>query len=168
MSKQPIMNMESSMLIKSMITGLFLGIAALLPLEAAAITVLVMETGMSEENQSRQYSTVWENNLLEALFDMGHIVSNSPTIRIQVMDIPANGLPADAQRDFDEAQDGGMDYFIVAIVDYKSPRVSLRLFSTKSSEMILERAYTVATFRNTKDELENIKKAAMTMAAHIK
>lgn len=154
------------MLKKRIVTGLLAGIIASFPLGAATVSVLIMETGMSADNPNGQYAIVWENSLLEVFFDMGHIVSNSPIM--QITEKPAGDFPDEAYRDYGDAHNGGMEYFIIAIVDYRLPNVSLRLFNTKSPKMIMEHKYAVTTFKNTKDENDNIKKAVRTMAAHLK
>lgn len=151
---------------KRLILGLFAGIIALYPLGAANVSFLVMETGMNADDPNGNYSALWENNLLDVFFDMGHIVSNS--LKIQISQKPAGDFPAEARRDYTSAREGGMDYFIIAIVDYKAPNVSLRLFNTKSSNMITEQKYAISSFRNTKDENESIKKAVAVMAARLK
>ena len=148
------------------LTGLFIGIFAAPALCAANVSVLVMESGQSRENTGPQYPALWENGLLDAFFDLGHIVTNSP--KIQVDGKPDDDFPAEAERDFDNAKEGGMDYFLIAVIDYSTPYVSLRLFDIRSTKMVLERKYNITTFRNTKDETDKIKAAARTMAARLR
>jgi hypothetical protein len=61
-----------------------------------------------------------------------------------------------------------MDYFLVAIVNYVLSDVSLRLFNTKSPQMIREQKYPVTTLRNTKEEYDRIKTAVRAMTAYLK
>jgi hypothetical protein len=150
--------------------GLFISILATAPwgappLGAATVSVLVMETGSPGE-QSGQYSIMWENGLLEVLFETGHIVTNSP--RISLSEKPADGFPNGAEKDYEGAKLGELDYFLVAIVDYALSSVSLRLFDTNSPKMIHEQKYTVATFRNIKEENDKIKTAAGAMVVYLK
>jgi len=145
--------------------GLFLGFIAVFPLNAATISFLVMETGQSKEDPAGQYPILWENGLLEIFFESGHIVTNFPIMKI--VEKPADGFPDEAENEFENARTGGMDFFLVGIVDYARSGVSLRLFSTKSSKMIQEQKYTVTSFRNTKEEYENIKAAVSKMAARL-
>ena len=158
--------MEFSMPKKRLIAVLFAGIVAVLPLGAATVSVLVIETSLNTDSINSQYSELWENSLMDVFFDMGHIVSNSS--RIWVNEKPKGGLPAEARSDVKDAYEGGMNYFVIAIVNYDLSDVSLRLFNTKSLQMVVERKYEVTAFRNTKDENENIKKAARAMAAYLK
>jgi len=154
------------MLKQCILVGLFAGIIAVSPLEAATVSVLVMEAGQPREKSEGQYSILWENSLLDVLFESGHIVSNSP--RIQVAQKPADDFPAEARRDLVSAQEGGMEYFLVAIVDYAGAGVSLRLFNSKSPQMIYEYQYTIKPFRNAREEHESIKTAAGAITAHLK
>jgi hypothetical protein len=145
--------------------GLFLSFIAVFPLNAATISFLVMETGQNREDPAGQYPILWENGLLEIFFESGHIVTNFPKIKID--ERPTDDFPNEAERDFENAQEGGMDFFLVGIVDYTQAGVSLRLFSTKSPKMIQEQKYTVTSFRSTREEYENIKTAVKIMAARL-
>ena len=147
------------------LAGLFIGFFAAQAAEAANISVLILELGQNRE-PGNQYSILWENGLMDAFFDSGHIVSNSPIIQIE--ETPDGDFPAEAERDFGVARAGGMDFFLIALIDYSTPTVSLRLFDIKSAKMVLEQKYVVTTLRNTKDESDKIKTAAMTMAARVR
>ena len=136
------------------------------PLGAATVSVLVMEAGQTRENQGGQYPILWENGLLEVFFDSGHIVSNSPTL--QIAEKPDDDFPPEAEMDFNNAKEGGMDYFLIALIDYSTPLVFLRLFDIKSTKMVFEQKHAVTTFRNTKDESDKIKRAASIMAAQLR
>jgi hypothetical protein len=153
------------MLKKTVVIGMFIAIFTVFPLGAATVSVLVMEAGSPGE-QTGQYSIMWENGLLEVFFESGHIVTNSP--RISLGEKPVDGFPDEAEKDFEGAKLGGMDYFLLAIVDYATSNVSLRLFNTKSPKMIREQKYAVTTYRNIKEEYEKIKTAVESMAAYLK
>ena len=148
-----------------LLAGLFMGFIAVFPLNAANISFLVMEAGQNKEDPAGQYPILWENGLLEIFFEAGHIVSNFPIM--QIAGKPADGFPNEAKESFEDARTGGMDFFLVGIVDYAQSGVSLRLFSTKSPKMIQEQKYKVTSFRNTKEEYENIKAAVRSMAARL-
>jgi hypothetical protein len=158
------------MLKKTVFIGLFIAAFAFAPLGAptlgaATVSVLVMESGSPGE-QTGQYSIMWENGLLEVFFETGHIVSNFP--RISLEEKPADGFPDEAEKDFEGAKEGGMDYFLIAIVDYKTSNVFLRLFKTGSPKMIREQKYTVTTYRNIKEEYDKIKTAVVSMSVYLK
>jgi len=138
-----------------------------LNLYAANISVMVIETGLNKESPVNRYSYMWENGLLDVYFENGHIVSNSPILKLNVK--PANGFPEEVLRDYDEAKETGMDYFAIAIIEYPSPfKVSLRLFNTKSFDMLYELAFTDAPTLPEKDRYERIKKAIQESAGRIR
>jgi hypothetical protein len=145
--------------------GLFIGIFAAPVLCAANVSVLVIEAGLNGEKSRAQYAALWENALLEAFFDSGHIITNSPKIQIDGKD---DDFPAEAERDFDNAKEGGMDFFLIALIDYSTSIVSLRLFDIRSTKKVLEQMYAADTFRNTRDETDKVKTAARIMAAHVR
>ena len=149
-----------------MLIGLFIGIFAAPVLCAANISVLVIESGLSGESAGNVYPFLWENGLMDAFFDSGHIVTNAP--KIQIDGKPDADFPAEAERDFNNAKEGGMNYFLIALIDYSTPLVSLRLFDIKSTKMVLEQKHAVTTLRNTKEETDKIKAAARVMAAHLR
>jgi len=151
---------------KGLCIGFFAAFLAPSPLGAATVSVLVMEAGETRENQGGQYPILWENGLLEAFFDSGHIVTNSP--KLQIDGKPAGDFPPEAENDFNNAKEGGMDYFLIALIDYSTPLVFLRLFDIRSTKMVLEQKHAVTTFRNHKDETDKIKTAARVMAAQIR
>jgi hypothetical protein len=165
LSKQPILKAEFSMRRNYLFAGLFFGLIAVFPLGAANVSFLVMETGPSKEDPDGKYPVLWENGLLEIFFESGHIVSNFPILRIA--EKPADNFPDEAERDFENAQEGGMDFFLVGIVDYTRSGVSLRLFNTKSPKMIQEEKYMIKTYKNTKEEYESIKAAIRVMVARL-
>jgi hypothetical protein len=148
------------------LTGLIIGIFAAPMLYAANVSVLILETGAGGENPANQYPFLWENGLMDAFFDSGHIVTNSRKIQIDVK--PDGDFPSEAERDFNDAQEGGMDYFLIALIDYSAPLVSLRLFDIKSTKMVFEQKHAVTTLRSTKEETDKIKAAAKVMAARVR
>jgi hypothetical protein len=148
------------------IIGLFIGIMSAPALCAANISVLVMESGENIENTGNQYPIIWENEIMAILFDAGHIVSNSP--KMHVAGKVENDLPAEAEREFIEAKDGGMEYFLVALIDYAAPMVILRIFDIKSTKKVLEQKYAITSFKNTKNETDRIKTAIRVLSAQIK
>jgi hypothetical protein len=143
--------------------------AFILPcLFGATVSCLVIETGLPTGGPKSQYSTMWENNLMDVLFETGHIVSNGRMIRLEKM--PPENLPAEAERDFQEARQNGMDYFLIAIIEQKSgetPVVSLRLFSASTKLLIIEQVYANNSLRNAREENESIKRAIGLVAAQL-
>jgi len=165
LSKQPILKAEFSMLRNYLLAGLFLGLIAAFPLNAANVSFLIMETGHSKDDPAGRYPVLWENGLMDVFFESGHIVSNFPIMKI--VEKPTDGFPNEVEEEFETAQNGGMDFFLVGIVDYTQSGVSLRLFNTKSLRIIQEQKYTVKSFKVSREEYENIKKAVRIMAARL-
>jgi len=152
---------------KSFVVGLCMCTLVMSGLHATSISFLVMETGLPADSDASQYSAMWESGLLEVFFESGHIVSNAPRIRLSGAEVP-EGFPPDAEKSYEDARIGGMDYFLIAIVDHPSHDVSLRLFSLRSRDMIAERAYSGREVWNTREERENIRRAVMEMAAFLR
>ena len=152
---------------KILLSQLLLCLFAVVRLEAANVSILVIETGLPKENPAQNYSLMWENGLMDVLFEAGHIVSNAPILRLSGK--VQNGFPDEAERDMGEARENGMRYFLVAVVNYPLPyNVSLRLFSTSSPEMLYEVKYTYKAPKSEKEEYDNIKKAIREMTTRIR
>jgi hypothetical protein len=158
---------------KYLIFGLFFCILAMPVLFGATVSCLVIETGLPSEGSGSQYSKMWENNLMDVFFDKGHIVSNGRMVRIDQK--PEDNFPIEAERDYEEAKENGMDYFLIAIIEHpdrneaaKPQAVYLRLFSTKSQDMIKEQVYSDNKPRNAKEENDSIKRAIGLIAAQVR
>ncbi|MDR1858955.1 MAG: hypothetical protein LBQ69_05745 [Treponema sp.] len=152
---------------KHIMQGLLLFAIAISPLYPATVSFLVMETGLSVESPASQQSAMWENGLLDVFFEAGHIVSNSPIMRLRQR--PGDGFPGEAKRDFELAKEGMMDFFVIAVVSHPAPyNVSLRMFRTNSQQMILEHQYTYKTYKTRKEEYDAIKQEILVLAARIR
>jgi hypothetical protein len=134
----------------------------------ATVSCLVIETGPPSGGAKSQYSALWENNLMDVLFETGHIVSNGRMIRLDQK--PPENFPGEAERDFQEAKQNGMDYFLIAIIEQNSGTrtVCLRLFSTNSQNLIKEQVYADNNPKSAREENESIKRAIGLIAAQIK
>jgi hypothetical protein len=143
--KPPIVKKEASMSGKRFWLVFPLWVFLALPLPAATVSFLVIETGLREEWGNAGYSALWENSLLDVFFEAGHIVSNAPVMRLNR--IPAEDFPREALADFTEAAEGGAEFFILAQLDYRfspdgaepAPRnIALRIYRTKPYGLIHE------------------------------
>jgi len=151
---------------KHIMQGLLLLVITLTPLHSATVSFLVIEAGLPTEAISQQ-AAMWEDALMDVFFEAGHIVSNSPIIRIRHM--PGAGFPDEAEGDYELAREGRMDYFIVAVVNHPAPHnVSLRLFRTNSQELIMEHTYTDRTYRTKKEEYDSIRDEIGVLAARVR
>jgi len=125
----------------------------------ATVSCLVIETGLPSGGPKSQYSTMWENNLMDVLFETGHIVSNGRMLRLDKK--PPESFPVAAEKDFQEARQNRMDYFLIAIIEQNDGKktVSLRLFSINSQKLIKEQVYADNNPKSAKEETESIKRA---------
>jgi hypothetical protein len=163
--------MEDSMTVKHLCLLVFLVLMPGLALRASTVSLLVIETGRGGTESPGESSLQWENRLLDACFEAGHIVSNAPVLRLGKKS--AGDIPNEAKADFDEAVKGGMEYFIIALLDYRGAdgnftldRVSLRLFKTLPYRKILELPVSPPEPQN--GEGENTQKAVWSLISHIK
>ena len=151
---------------------LFMGFSVL-HLHAAMVTFLVIEEGLRPGAEADNYSSVWEGGLMSAFFDAGHIVSNSPVLRVETLS--AAELPAEAGKDFRDAADGGADYFILAVLNFNTQErknrpnsVIIKIFTTKTRQLIYERKYPAGTGINLQEEYIKAEEIAKTVAAQIR
>jgi hypothetical protein len=159
---------------KGFFAALVFGIFFTLPLEAATVSFLVIETGLSEEAGASQHSGLWESGLLDVFFEAGHIVSNAPILRLGKR--PAKILPDEALGNLRDALEGSVDFFIIALLDYAAPndaviqkpeKIFLRLFNVISQKLIYEEQYTDKTSKNAGEEFTSLKQAVKGLVPHL-
>jgi hypothetical protein len=155
---------------KSLAALVLLGVLITYRTEAAAVTLLVIETGLTQEQGSVQQSLVWEDALMDVLFDAGHIVTNTPMMRFQ--DKTNGEFPEEAESELDEAREWGADFFIIAILNYEggaqAPReITLRLFRISPYQRIYEQHLTGRNYRTQKEESDSIKAIARGVVPHL-
>jgi hypothetical protein len=145
------------------------------PLGAANVSVQVIEAGIPAESGANQYSGLWESALLDVFFESGHIVSNAPVLRLDYM--PEEIFPDEARKGLDEAIEGGMNYFAIALLEYnykseggaRKPRsVRLMLFRTDGCQLVHELRHTDAKVKSLKDEFDSLILTARKLAPHVK
>jgi hypothetical protein len=145
-------------------------------LHAHTISFIVGETGISPDAPLVEASNRWETGLMDAFFNEGHIVSNAPILRI---DQPAGEeLPPEFRRDFFDAREGGVEYLILALLEYQGlrgtsgrlrpARVSLRLFRVSPYQFIIEEQFPLPGRTPDPDDLVNARQAARMMLSHLK
>jgi hypothetical protein len=131
---------------------------------------MVVETGKTDPYPVSEFSRLWENGLMDAFFNAGHIVSNIPVIQI-----PSGGsgeLPEEVQPGFDDALAGGMEYFLLAFLDYqgregKPASIRLRLFALKPLGMLREEEFSAAPGAGPKEIYASAEKAAELMFSRL-
>jgi hypothetical protein len=148
-------------------------------LDAAMVSFLVIETGLPEERETGRHSGLWESGLLDVFFEAGHIVSNAPVLRLP--EKPEAEFPDEARADLAEALEGGAEFFILALLEYDTPKngnaetapldkprkISLRVFKLQPRTLLHEQQYADKSSMNLKDEYDSVKKAARTLIPHI-
>jgi hypothetical protein len=143
-------------------------------LPADMVSFLVIETGLPESSGSSSWSGLWESGLLDVFFEAGHIVSNAPIKRLE--QDPQKPLPGEVQAEFDEAEAGGADYFVLALLDYPPPagkeiprprNAVLRLFRIRPCRLLYEQRCAAGTALNLKDEWAEIKQSVRGLVPHL-
>jgi hypothetical protein len=173
------------MSLKNCSIGIFLALVLGVSAQGATVSFVVLETGLREETPTIASSRLWEDALLGAFFESGHIISNTPIQRIA--EKPPKNLPDEARVSLDDALEGGAEFFILAVLDYQNPlragggppkphNISLRLFKTNPYRFLFSMEYTPdklsadgESVRTTdKDELAAAMGAAKAIAKHLK
>jgi len=158
-------------MIKKLTVFIALGVFFVLNAQAAMVSFLVIETGLGEDEIKRQHTQQWENQLLDVFFEAGHIVCNAPIMRLERK--PAEDLPKEAKSDFNEAAEGGVDYFVIAQLDYSAgslnpSEISLRLYTFAPTKKVHEKKYAAKTYKTADDETNDLKKIARDLIPYIK
>ena len=153
---------------KSSLTVLLLFFLISLPLNAANLSFLIIESGLPDRSKTSPYSIMLENELFDMLFEMGHIVSNAPILQLDIK--PDEVFPSEAERDFELAKEGGMEYFIIGLVDHSSftNNVLLRMFNINSRKMLGEISFSGRQANSPRETSENIKKSIINFMQGVK
>jgi hypothetical protein len=159
---------------KGLEAGFILWTAAVLPLPAATVSFLVVETGLSHEMGNSVYSNLWESGLLDVFFEAGHIVSNAPIKRLDKK--PQKPFPDEVRGDLDDAAEGGAEYFILAFLDYpqggtgeipKPRNIALRVFKISPYKLLYEQLYSDKAAVNLDEEFTTIKQSIRGLVPHM-
>jgi hypothetical protein len=166
---------------KKLFITLIILIMGFMPLMAATVSVLVIETGLPNGKGQSPSASVWESGVMDAFFDAGYIVSNAPSLQLDKP--PSAQLPIEARRQYEEAILGGADYFVIVQLNYpdqpnaaasqtqvkEQPKsVSITVFKVSSGELIYETPVDNRNFGNPNDEFLIAKQKAGTLILHIK
>jgi hypothetical protein len=163
---------------KSGITVIILCFFALsaAPVFAYTVSFIVVETGQARDGPVNGSSYLWENGLMDVFFNAGHIVSNARTLRVDREAL--TDFPGEARGDFDEARQGGVDFFVMALLDYRAsggapespgraakPRqVFLKVFRVNPCQKVYEQGYSDPAG----DESARVKNAAAAILSHLR
>jgi hypothetical protein len=147
---------------------------AVLPLPAATVSFLVVETGLPRETERSVYSGLWESGLFDVFFEAGHIVSNAPVKRLDIK--PQKPFPDEVRGDLNDAAEGGAEYFILALLDYpeaaanellKPRNISLRIFKVSPYKLLYEQGYSDRGSANIDEEFTTIKQSIRGLVPHL-
>jgi hypothetical protein len=144
------------------------------PLSGAAVSVIVVESGLHTELPGSESSNLWESGLMNALFDGGHIVSNVPITR-SGEEFNQGEFPEELNSELNEALEGGMEYILLAFLDYEGyaeadiprpTRISLKLFKVRPLKLIIEQQYRGTNFKSPGDVYTMAGNAARMLIPH--
>ena len=143
------------------------------PVSASMVSFLVVETGLNEEIRSPQFSSLWEGGLMSVFYDAGHIVTNSPIGRMEKK--PSNDLSGTIKADFDEAAEGGAEYFVLGFIEYQingsaavPVGMAIKLYKIDSQELIYENNFPAGNGSSLNQEYQFAQNAGRTLIPHIK
>jgi len=146
---------------KKLLLAIVIVVMGFMPLTAATVSVLVIETGLPSETGLSPSASVWESGVMDAFFDAGYIVSNAPSMQLAKASI--SQIPPEARRDFEEARLGGADFFVVVHLNYPAsvdgtavaelPKtVVMAAFSIATGEVIYEASMGTRSWGNPREE----------------
>ena len=156
---------------KRLLGMLVLFVFLALPVHASMVSFLLVETGPDSRPSGTQYINVWEGGLMEAFFDAGRIVTNSPILQLETK--PVNSLSGPIEVDFNDAVEGGAEYFIVGFLEYRGQgaaapaEIHLRIYRTDNRRMIYEQRFPVGIGRSSDEEYLNAQDAGRIILSHL-
>ena len=152
---------------KKLYLALILSLFGFMSLEAATVSVLVVEAGLPSDNGCSLSAEIWESGMMDAFFDAGHIVSNAPCQQITAFSYDtSNPLPSELNGEFDQARIGGADFFVFVVLhymdgNYDNPKeVIIRVFRVSSGELLYETRASGKVWENSEEEFFNVKQSA--------
>jgi len=137
---------------------------------ASMVAFYVVEAGGNENMENTRQGIIWENAFLDVFFEAGHIVSNAPLLRLDSM--PQGDLLRSVAYDVIDDRSGGIEYVIIALLDYSnntmSPRkVTFYIYNVSTREKVLEREVPGRTYRNAREEFDDIKSMARGLVPYV-
>ena len=143
------------------------------PVSASMVSFLVVETGLNEEAEFMPYTGLWEGGLMDAFFDAGFIVTNSPAARMEKK--PARDISGLVEDDYIDAVNGGAEYFILCFLEYQyrggefNPiGLALKLYKTDSKKLIYERNFPAGSGIDLDDEYKIAQNAGRAIISQVK
>ena len=157
------------------VTFLLFFISTGFSLFAHTLSVMVVETGVNDDTPRINASSLWEGGMMDVFFDNGHIVSNAPILRVS--DKLKSGFPEERLLDIAGAKQGGVDYYILAVLNYEGQvssinndvrpnNIAVRLVRINPYKVLFEKRYKGNPALSIVEEKESAKKAAKSMLSH--
>jgi hypothetical protein len=145
---------------KKGVAAAFFGIFLAFSAEASMISFCVIETGLPPDGERNRHSVLWENALMDVFFDAGYIVSNYPMLRLESK--PEDSIIEACGFDVDEAREAGIDYVLIALLDYDTAlqppgEISFFLFKVVQHEIIYEKRVPGKSYRSDRETTADLK-----------
>jgi hypothetical protein len=146
---------------KSVLIATLFGIILTASAGASVVSFIVVETGLPYEAPKNRNSQLWEDAFLDVFFDSGYIVSNYPMMRYPVK--PEGGIIEVCGFDSGEAEEAGIDYIIVARLDYESAllppySVVFYIFRADNHQVIYDKQISGISGRVERESYEEMKR----------
>ena len=142
------------------------------PASAEVVSFTMVETGLREDAAESEYASLWEGGLMEAFFDAGHIVTNSPILRLERR---PTGLTNGLEADFLDAIEGGAEFIIFGLLEFEFQAgrpvpsgITMKIYDTSSTEMILEQRFPAGSGRTLNEEYQIAHNAGRTLENYLR
>jgi len=147
---------------KKGVIAAFLGVFLAFSIEASMISFCVIETGLSPESERNRHSMLWENAFMDVFFDAGYIVSNYPMMRLDSKPVDSKSTIRASGFDVDEAIEVGVDYILIARLDYDTAlqppgEISFFLFKVTQHEIVYEKRIAGRSYKSNREVSDDIK-----------
>ena len=116
------------------------------PAYPTMVSFLLVEIGLNESPALPEQTLLWEGGLMHAFFDSGYIVTNSPVTRMR--ERPAVCLSGVVEADFNDAIEGGAEYFVLGFISYHIQGgrptpvgIEIKLYDTLTREVIYQNTF---------------------------
>ena len=143
-----------------------------IPVSASVVSFLLVETGLRDGAPETQYTSLWEDGLMNAFFDAGHVVTNSLITRMERR--PERDLTGIIEVDFREAASGGAEFFILGFLDYRTQEgrlvpsdIVVKIYRTSSQQIVYEQRFQAGTGRNLNEESLLAKNTGRVIISHL-
>jgi len=145
---------------KSIFFAVFLGILTAIYADASVISFYIVETGLPVGGARNRNSMLWEDAFMDVFFESGYIVSNYPMMRHS--EKPEGNIIEASGFDAEEAKDAGIDYILVAQLDYDNAllppsAITFYIFRVDNHQVIYEKKINGIANKPERDSYEDMK-----------